>query len=109
VNCHCSLCAAFSLLFDGTQQPARVLLLDRDKRTYIDLQKEKKAAKQDRKSEVLWGLHDATMQTHSVMATCAGNSVIPRRTVVLVALHASNAIYCGSARRRVQHGACYCR
>jgi hypothetical protein len=49
--CRC-LRAAFSLLFDGSRQPARVLLLDRDKRTYIDLQAEKKAAKQDRKAEV---------------------------------------------------------
>lgn len=49
----CCFClAAFSLLFDGSRQPARVLLLDRDKRTYLDLQKEKKAAKRDRASEV---------------------------------------------------------
>jgi len=43
---------AFSLLFDGGHQPARVVLLDRDRKTYIDVQKEKKAAKRDRAAEV---------------------------------------------------------
>lgn len=82
--CRCSPRAAFSLLFDGTRQPARVLLLDRDKRTYIDLQKEKKAAKQDRKSEV--------RRCHATLQSSQRDKLIgPRRTMVLMALHAADA------------------
>ena len=46
----------FSILFDGGTQPSTALLVDRDKRTYVDVQKEKKKAKQSPDAEVCAGL-----------------------------------------------------
>ena len=42
----------FSLLFDGGFQPSLILLLDHEKKTWMDLHKEKKQAGKDPDSEV---------------------------------------------------------
>ena len=42
----------FSLLFDGAFQPSLILLLDHEKKTWMDLHKEKKQAGKDPDSEV---------------------------------------------------------
>lgn len=42
----------FSLLFDGAQTPASLLLVDHHKRTVVDLTKEKKKYKPDVDDEV---------------------------------------------------------
>lgn len=47
----------FSLLFDGAQKPASLLLVDHKKQTVVDLTKEKKKHKPDIDEEVLPLLH----------------------------------------------------
>ena len=42
----------FSILFDGATQPSTAVLVDWAKRSYVDVQKEKKKAKQDPDAEV---------------------------------------------------------
>ena len=42
----------FSLLFDGGFQPSLILLLDREKKTWMDLHKEKKQTGKDPDNEV---------------------------------------------------------
>jgi hypothetical protein len=44
----------FSLLFDGSQTPASLLLVDHHKRTVVDLAQEKKKHKPDLDEEVRW-------------------------------------------------------
>eukprot|EP00891_Asterochloris_glomerata_P003431 jgi/Astpho2/3431/Aster-07031 len=74
----------FSLLFDGGFQPSLILLLDHEKKTWMDLHKEKKQAGKDPDSEgrmgsILFVCKMGGQTLHTLLSRCASFSWTAQR------------------------------